>query len=279
VTPGLPLATNLFGEDLGSDSWFTLSPVSYIDRITAPTMMVCATGDMLCTFEQFTAKEFYELDTAKFPDGYDRDFERLTLNKKSRLRFDQSVSPENLFVAVVSPPPGLDEYTTGDDMKLDRPLRGADESDQIDLPWSKEKQFSFVVLDEGAPLPHLGHTRYAWNITSKSFLQHNINRPIEPGQLNPAKLQRLLERFAGSLSDVAQLANGKKANRLNFQGLERRDVLASLVDYAELSSAHAKRLKDLYRDSSVKPFGKEVSIEHLKKLQSKLPTTRREKSR
>ena len=271
IVPGLPPATALFGEDMSSDSWFTLSPVSYTDRITAPAMIVCATGDMLCTFEQFTAKKFYELEYTKFPDGYGRDFQRLTLNEKSRLRFDQSVPEEKLFVSVVSRPEGLHEYSPTDMKNLNQPLRCASGSKPTDLPWSKEKQFSFVILDEGSPLPHLGHTRYAWNITSKSFLQYNINRPIEPDRLNPAKLCRLLERFTGSLSDVARLTNGKKANRLNFEYIERYDVLASLNDYAALSDAHARRLEELYRDGSVKPFGEEIIIEHLKKLQAQLP--------
>jgi len=266
ITPGLPLATHLFGEDMTADTWLPLSPVSYVNRITAPTMMVAATGDMLCTFEQFTAKPFYQLDTALFPKGYNRDFEQVTLNKKSRLRFDQAVPKERLFMTAVTPPAGLNEYRTGDDMKLDRPLRSSDKTDLIDLPWSKEKQISFVVLNEGAPLPHLGHTRYSWNISSKSFLDYHINRPIGIDQLNAAKLQRLLERYSGALTEVATLANGKKANRLNFQNLERREVLAGLIDYTEVSKAHEKCLKSLYRKSNLKPFGKKVSIKCLQQL-------------
>ena len=190
----------------------------------------------------------------------------MTLNEKSRLRFDQAVPKEKLFTTEVTPPAGVIEYRTGDDMKLDRPLRSASESGLIDLPWSKKKQFSFVVLNEGAPLPHLGHTRYGWNITSKSFLDYNINRPIEVDRLNPAKLHRLLERFAGSLSEVALLTNGKKANRLNFEKIEQYDVISGLLDYAELGDAHAERLQALYKNCPIKPFGRKISTKHLKEL-------------
>ena len=266
IVPGLRLATDIFGDDFRSNSWYTLSPISYVDRITAPTMVVCATGDMLCTFEQFTAREYYKLDASKFPADYKRDFDELTINRKSRVRFDQAISSQRLLVHVISANKLIKEYTIGNDLKLDRPLRSAEKAGLIDLPWSKDKQISLVVLDEGSPLAHLGHTRYEWNVSSKSFLDYNLNNQATLAQLTPKKLRRLMERFSGKLRDVARDKNGKKINRLNYKNLERRDIATGLLDYAQISEKHAAHLKDLYQDCKVKPLGKTLDLNLLRKI-------------
>jgi len=127
-----------------------------------------------------------------------------------------------------------------------------------------------VILNEGAPLPYIGHSRYYWNTNPRSFVSHYKIQKSQVEQLNSAKLQRLLERYMGKLSDVAILANGKPANRLNYKKLEQLDVLAGLLDFAALSPEHAKRVKDLYRVSVLKPFGKTLDFKKLKKLQSEI---------
>ena len=61
-------------------------------------------------------------------------------------------------------------------------------------------------------------------------------------------------------------ALGKKANRLNYEFLEKIDVVTGLLDYAKTSPAHAKFLRKLYSSSSLKPFGKVLNLKQLEKL-------------
>ena len=65
---------------------------------------------------------------------------------------------------------------------------------------------------------------------------------------------------------MATLANGKPANRLNYDFLEKIDVVAGLLDYANTSPVHAKFLRKLYNTSSLKPFGKVLNLKQLEKL-------------
>jgi len=266
IAPGADIATKLFGDNLSSRTWYTLSPISYINRITAPTMVMCATGDMLCTIDMFTAKQFFTLGHKKFPKTYQRDFEKLTLCPEARQRLDECIPEEKLATYIIPLPKGLHEFTREDWKNPGEPARGLPTPPEIDRPWSKEKQWTLVILNEGAPLPHTGHTRYYWNTTARAFMTHHQNCKTGVSQLNATKLRRLMERYAGRLSEVATLANGTPANRLNFDNLERLDVLTGLLDYTRSGPKHVQKLKKLYRASSVKPFGKELRLKHLEEL-------------
>jgi len=271
IAPGLKLATELFGTDLSARAYHTVSAISYVDRITAPTLVLCATGDMLCTIEQFTAKRFFELDREQFPDDYERDFDVLTLDPKARVRFDECIPKGDLSVHVVPlPEEGLHELTREDWQRDPAGTHGLPLPGEIDLPWSKETQWSLVILDEGAPLPETGHTRFLWNVRARSFMAYHGGRGPAPDQLKADKLQRLMERYAGHLTQVAVLADGTPANRLNFETLERLDVVTGLLDYAFLGSDHAKRLEELYRACPVQPFGERPDLQHLEALEAQL---------
>ncbi len=270
IAPGVDLATDLFGKDLSAEKWYTLSPVSYLDRITAPTLVVCATGDMLCTIEQFTAKQFFTLQGQQFPEDYQRSFKELTLCPQARHRFDEALSNDDLFIHVIPHPEGLREYSRAEAEHPENLVPGKRKIAEIDLPWSKEKQWSLVILDEGSPLPHSGHTRYDWNVKPRSFMAYHRQEDVHRDQLNAAKLQRLMERYAGQLTQVATLADGTPANRLNFAALERLDVLTGLLDYSALGIDHASRLENLYRSCPVQPFGDRLQIQQLRVTRTKI---------
>jgi len=162
------------------------------------------------------------------------------------------------------------EYTLEDSKNLNNPLHCAPKSPEIELPWSNGKQWSLVILDEGAPIPHIGHTRYNWNVSAHGFMKHHLARAPEVDQLNAAKLRRLMERYVGRLTDVATLADGTAVNRLNFETLERLDVLVGLLDYTTLGPEYVKRLCSLYGACPLKPLGDRVRLSELRRLHADL---------
>ena len=255
IAPGATLAQTIFEKDLKAETWYILSPISYVDRITAPTMVTAATGDMLCT-----------IDKKIFPKDYVRDFEKLTLSSKARITFDKAISKQKLATHIIPLPKKIHQFTKNDKKILDDSAYNSLKQQEINRPWSKDKQWNFVILNEGAPLPFIGHNRYYWNSSANSFVNFYKNKNVEVEQLNAAKLQRLLERYSGKLSKVATLANGKKANRLNYEKIEKIDVVTGLLDYAKISPAHANFLNKLYNKSSLKPFGKVLNLKQLEKL-------------
>jgi hypothetical protein len=69
----------------------------------------------------------------------------------------------------------------------------------------------------------------------------------------------------GQLKDPPLLADGRPANRLNFPGLEKRDVLTGLLDYASLGEKYVERLKALYAEGDLHPFGPLLDVDVLRK--------------
>jgi len=270
TSPAVSLATALFGDDFSDVKWYTLSPISYMNRITAPALVVCATGDTLCTIEHFTAKKLFTLDKEEFPKAYQRDFDTLTLCPQARRRMDECIGPDNLYFHLLAKPKGLYEFTRADAKHPAEPTTGIEKAAELDLPWSKKKQWSLVVLDEGPPLPHTGHRRYYWNTMPRSFMAYYRDRKPEASQLNAPKLRRLMERYAGKLTEVATLTDGTQANCLNFRRLEQLDVVTGLLDYSKTSPKHATRLKQLYLVSSIKPFGQQLILQDLRKIEAEL---------
>ncbi len=266
IAPGANLAMYIFEKDLKSNTWYTLSPISYVDRITAPVMVLAATGDMLCTIDMFTREKFFTLEGQGFPKNYTRDFDSLTLNEKAKVTLDESIPKEKFATHVIDAPKELYQFSLNDSKIIDDSSYDIDMTKEIERPWSKDKQWNLVILNEGAPLPYIGHNRYLWNTSISTFVNHYKNREADVEQLNAAKLKRLLERYSRKLSEVALLANGEPANRLNFEKLEKLDVVTGLLDYASISPAHTRNLKKLYNASSLNPFGKTLSIRHLKIL-------------
>ena len=270
IAPGADLALTIFENDLKSKTWYTLSPVSYVNRITAPTMVLAATGDMLCTIEMITSKKFFALNRGEFPENYVRDLETLTLETEGNVTLDNSIPKEKLATHIIPAPKDLYQFSLNDPKILDDAAYDLEPPKEIDRPWSKEKQWNIVILNEGSPLPYIGHNRYLWNTSNRTFVNYYKNREADVEQLNAAKLQRLLERYSGELSEVALLVNGKPANRLNFEQLEKLDVVIGLLDYANTGPEHAGNLQKLYNSSSLKPFGEGLDLENMRKLADSL---------
>jgi len=72
-----------------------------------------------------------------------------------------------------------------------------------------------------------------------------------------------MQRYAGQVRNLPKLADGQPANRLNFPDAEKRDVLAGLLDYAQLGESYAQRLQSLYHETALKPFGDTLDLKTL----------------
>lgn len=257
----------VFGNDLASDTWYYLSPLSYLDRITCPVVVICATGDILTPAQQMSRNALRPLDTSLFPEGYIWDFDTLTKVEPARKTLEEALSPEKLFIHTEPLPAGAIEISREQGMgHVQPPTTTA----LIDLPWSRDKQWSLMVLEEGPPLPHSSHWRYNWMAFPGSFQSELKIKTPNPSILNEAKLTRLMERYTGAAERHIMLADGTPISRLNFRPLEQLDVVTGLLDYAGMGPEHEARLKTLYAANTLKPFGETLALDALTNEREKL---------
>lgn len=263
-----------FSDNLADDAWYYVSPISKIPYITNPVMALSGTGDMLVPMEQFSSDHIHECDFAEFPEGYQRDFDTLTLNDKARVRLEDLLPENQVFTHVE--PLQEDAYVITLDMRLGKEEHPAQKPAPLDRTWSAEHQWNLYYLDEGCALPFSDHLTYAWNTSPDSFVAHYQKALPAPDILTDLKLLRLLERYDNAMSELPALKNGNTVNRRNFDYVERRDVISGLLEYAQMGETHAARLVNLYADCLNKPFGNSLSIEvlheYLNALQPPVPT-------
>jgi hypothetical protein len=238
-----------------------MSPLSQVDRITNPVHIVCATGDMLVPLEQMTSN-VPAIDSARFPDGYMRDFDALTLCDAARKRFEDALPKGSYKVDVVPLQERSFELTLDIFQGKAKKPKGGPES--LERPWSKDHQWSLCYLDEGPPTPYASHTSFEWATSPDSFVEFYQKEVPAPVILSGPKLERLLQRYAGRLEQVPALADGAPCNRLNYPLPEKLDVVQGLLDYTAMGPAHAERLTALYASASIKPLGDALDIELLK---------------
>ncbi len=264
VLPLADMSYEHFPVDLTHDSWFHISPISQMARITNPILIIIATGDMLVPMEQITGKYLHPHDPLKFPEGYIRDFDRLAPTDKTRVRLEDLLPPERVFTQVV--PLQEHSYLVTPEMRLEKAPRPRKKPKALDRPWSRDHQWNFCFLDEGPPEPFADHTTYAWDMIPDSYVDWYQKAPVMPEILNEAKLQRLLERYTGNMNNLPALKDGALASRRNFDYVEKRDVLDGLISYAELGRPFEQTLITLYATASIKPFGTVVDISSLRRL-------------
>jgi len=208
--------------------------------------------------EQMTRDIRHPFNPERFPEGYQRDFDTLTLNTKARKRFEELLPEGQVFIHYEPLQENSYEFTW--ERFQDPEKRPAEGPKELDRTWSKDHQWSLFYMDEGPPLPEAPHTSYFWNTDMSSFVDHYRDAAPSPDLLNAAKLDRLMQRYRLQLKDLPMLKEGRPANRLNFAALERRDVLQGLVDFAALGPAHATELAETYNALDAKPFGDTLDI-------------------
>ncbi len=259
-----------FTDDVSDDAWYYVSPVSKVSYITNPTMILFGTGDMLVPMEQMSRKHVPDCAFDTFPAGYQRDFDAVTLNDRARVPFEELLPEEQVFTHVE--PLQENSYVITLDMRLGKEEHPEKRPEPIERKWSQEHQWNLYYLDEGCALPFSDHFTYAWNTRPDSYVAHYRDATPAPDILTAPKLERLLERYDDALTVLPALNNGAEVNRRNFDDVERRDVIAGLLEYASLSEAHAARLRELYQAGTRKPFGAPLSGEM---LQERLDTLTR----
>lgn len=229
----------VFGADLAADAWYHVSPVSFADRITAPVLAFAATGDMLVPHDQITSRYPRPFDAAIFPEGFRRDFAALTLNDKARTTLEDALGPDKVSLHLEALADGIQEYARANALGAPLPKGGMKD---IERRWDPDRQWSIVLLDEGGPLPHSPHSRFAWKTSPDRFIAHYKEKTPSADLLTPAMYARLAERYRGALTHAPLLANGAPVHRLNFPALERLDVVTGLLDYAAFGPEHAAGL-------------------------------------
>lgn len=239
-----------FGNDLSSDTWVMISPISWLDRIANPVLVTAATGDMLTPINQMSRVNVLEHDPSIFPAGYIRNFDALTLNEAAKITFEEALTPGTFNINVL--------------------VSNQNQTTVQDKPWVAGAQWNLLYLNEGPPLPAAGHTALVWGLFPESYVGHYKNNTPSTAILNAAKLLHLMERYELNLSDAPPLANGSPGNRLNFPVLERLDAVRGLLDYAALGATHQTRLITLYRNCPIQPFGAELTIDALQQAYNAL---------
>lgn len=268
VTPLADMCYEHFPQDLTHDTWYQISPISYLDEITNPVLVTCITGDMLVPIEQIYRHSFSPDDWALFPAGYIRDFDKLAPTEKTRITLIEALPEAKRALHRV--PRQEHSYLISKEMRLKKEDHPKKKPDPLNRPWDPAYQWNICILDEGPPVPWADHSTWAWNTHPKRFVDFYRQKPPSSTLLTVSKLEHLLKRYVGSQTEYPLLKDGTSINRLNFATLEKIDVLSALISYAKTSEVHKTNLDTLYALSSIKPFGTEVNLDHLRTIQQQL---------
>ncbi len=220
--------------NLGDIAWYNTSPISQIDTITSPVALFVSSADTLVPIDQVSADFIVPVEEKAFPNGFTSDLASFTTNKDEKLRLMDVLSPEQFEVLKIVPPEDLPIF---EQMEYD--LTANPPTYFSEMPFSKDKQWSIVVRDEGPKLPKIGHIKYLATYTYTDFNDHYREEDIKPEQLTPVKLERLMARYAGEkwLED--------RFVSLDYPEAERKDVLRGLATFS-MDPKNAEKFLELY---------------------------------
>ena len=164
-----------------------------------------------------------------FPKDFATDPEALVRSPEGRKTLLDALPTADYEVFPMAVPPG-----TG---RMGEPgAKGA----AVDLPVSADRPWSITVFDEGPPLPTNGHFHHAIQPTHDAFLKQVVTGRIAARQLTLAKLERLMDRYAGREWAPSRLKH------LDRPDSERSDVLRGLRTYVSAGPENARTFADLY---------------------------------
>lgn len=246
-------AEALYGVPFDSTAYLAASPLAHLDTITAPVQAVFSTADMLVPVGQVGADLVQPIDRKLFPEGF---------SSAMTLRFPGVGGARTLLSALPSARYELFRASASPDaarLNLDGSPSGPAKS--LVLPYSKQKTWSIVVIDEGAPEPTVGHLKYNWAFDHEPFRVWAEARGVTADQLTQPKLERLMKRMRGEQWRPFQVRPGGQGpeivgNQLDYPEAERADVLIGLAAFAT-DDARALRLARLYAQlpSGMKALG------------------------
>jgi len=263
----------LFGKDLSAPAYRDLSPIHYFERITCPVSLTLSTADVLVPMPQLSTAHFTPPDAGTFPDGFEMRLNVLARARGTRRPFLE-ILPDGIRAVYVHKVP--DDFPEIDPAAA---LGGKQEKASgppVDRPYDVSKRWSITIFDEGKPTPKSSHLRYSFDQNADSFKAHYQEAELTPDYLTPTKLERLMERFIGTLSDAPPLRpesdSPKPLHRLNYPALERLDVVTGLLDYADLGDEFMARLQEVYANlpHNLKVWGEELDMSHLRNLHQQL---------
>jgi hypothetical protein len=221
------------GKDHGAATYFDHSPVAHVDRVTCPVFVMTSTADFLVPADQFS-REVAQITLANPPKHVEIAAEELHDAPRVATRL-VDVLGDRADVRMIPLPEGAIETLTFD-MTMQTPKKPVD---MPDAP-AEGKQWLINFLDEGPIVLGATHGRHAVEADFEPFVRKAFDRGIELDQLTPAKLDQLLDRYAG----IEWLADGYV--HLDEPAAEQADVVRGLSLYCAQSDAHAQRFAELY---------------------------------
>ncbi len=230
IIPIVKQGLGVYGDDTSGETYFRNSPLAHLETVTCPVSVYWTTADMLVPIDQVGAKWVRPFDAKKFPAEFTFDPAKLTTSPAGQKRFVEALKESDYELLELS------EET------VKQRLAQAQSSKQpAELPFSADKRWSITILDEGAPEPHVGHTKYPVPWSQRKFLDKAAATKIAANQLTATKLERLMDRYAGQ----EWLPSGGLTH-LDDPESERADVLRGLKTYVAVSPDHARTFADLY---------------------------------
>ncbi len=238
VGPIAEQAKRLYGMPYDSPTYLAASPLAHLDTITAPTLVTFSTADMLVPIDQVGTELAQPFERRQFPEAF---------STAMTGRFPGIEGKRTLLEALPRERYELFRIPAGESPA--RPGPGAAPK-PLGLPFSKERAWSIVVIDEGPVEPQVGHFKYLWAMDHEPFRKWTEERGVQADQLTAAKLARLMKRLRGEAWRPFEVRPGGRGepiagNTLDYPEAERADVLLGLTAFAA-DDTRATRLGRLY---------------------------------
>jgi len=227
----LKACQDVYGKQYDDSTWFAESPIAQVSTITCPVSVYWSTADVLVPINQIGADWVQAFDASQFPTGFTMDPAKLMESRDGRLRLMDVLAKSDYEIFRLDVPEGTALHN----------VPGSPGTVKTrELPVSKDKLWSISIIDEGAPVPGIDHRKYDFMPTHGDFLIHVTSGKVAKSQLTPAKLARLMDRYAGKEFLPSRLKH------LDHRASERADVLRGLKTYVASSSENRENFANLY---------------------------------
>jgi hypothetical protein len=227
IVPIAKQATSVYGDNPSDETYFRNSPVAHLETITCPVSAFWSTADMLVPIDQIGSKWIRPFDAATFPGGFTLDRAKLTNSDAGRAQLLDRLNEDD-YELFVLPEEAVKERAA------------AASKETPELAASTSKRWSITILDEGAPVPALGHLKYQLVWSHRKFLADVVTRKISADQLTRRKLERLMDRYGGREWLPTPVRH------LDEPESERADVMRGLKTYVASSPENARVFSELY---------------------------------
>ncbi|WP_422925261.1 acetylxylan esterase [Singulisphaera sp. PoT] len=229
LTPSL----SVYGGDYDDPTWFADSPVAQVSTITCPVSVYWSTADVLVPIDQIGKSWVRPFDPSQFPPEFTMDPSKLMKSQDGRLTLLEALHKEDYELFKLPVPEGT----------LVRNVPGSTGTAKVaELPLSQSKPWSITIIDEGAPTPSVDHRKYELLLTRNDFYKRVSTGAIARGQLTPAKLGRLMDRYAGKEFLPSRLKH------LDRPEVEKADVIRGLRTYVAASPENREHFAKLYAE-------------------------------